>query len=218
MRAILQHTRIFLTLFALYILLAGFFVFKNSKGDVEVWFNTYNNSSLDHFFFWATYLGDGIIAFGILIGIACFYNIRKAFLITVILLLVSSLTQILKRFVFYDVYRPSVFLKDVTGLHYVEGLEIHSGNSFPSGHTTQAFCLFFLFSYYIKNRNWQYFFFLIALLAGISRVYLLQHFLIDIYFGALIGTLGSMMLLYYFNKINLLGHSSLDKPLIKLRS
>ncbi|MBC7451176.1 MAG: phosphatase PAP2 family protein [Cytophagales bacterium] len=218
MKGILQHTRIFLSLFAIYIVLAGFFVFKNTKGTVEVWLNTYNNNTLDLFFFWATYLGDGIIAIGILLAIGLFLNLRKAFTITVILLLVSAVTQVLKHFVFYDVYRPSVFLKGVTGLHYVPGLEIHSGNSFPSGHTTQAFCLFFLFSFYIKNRNWQYVFFIIALLAGISRVYLLQHFLIDIYFGAIIGTLGSILFLYYFNKINLLNYASIDKPLINIRS
>lgn len=218
MRAILQHTRIFISLFVVFIFIAGFFLFKNTKGTAEIWVNTYNNSSLDHFFYWTTYLGDGFFAVVLIILMAVFINVRKAFILTIILLLVSAITQVLKHFIFYDVYRPSVFFKDVAGLHYVSGLELHANNSFPSGHTTQAFCIFFICSYYTQNRSMQYLFFLIALLAAFSRVYLLQHFLIDIYVGAIIGTMGSIVFLYYFNKINLLKYASIDKPLIPLRS
>ncbi len=217
MKEILQQTRIFLSLFALYIILAGFFFLANTKGNIEIWLNSFHTTYLDHFFYWTTYLGDGIFAILFLITFAVLINLRKGIIITLILLAVSAVTQVLKHIVFPVSPRPSVYLKEVLHLHYVPGLEMHTSNSFPSGHTTQAFCIFFLLSFYVADKKWQYVFFSLALLAGISRVYLLQHFLIDTYAGAIIGTLGSLWLLSIFEKNKLLSTKALDKPLIPLQ-
>lgn len=217
MKEVLQQTRIFMVLFVLYIVIAGSALLVNAKGDIEIWLNGFHTIYLDHFFYWATYLGDGFFAFAFLTSYILFFHIRRGIIITVILLLVSGVTQILKHVVFPISPRPSVFLKDVPGLHYVPGLEIHTSNSFPSGHTTQAFCVFFLLSLYVSNKRWQYLFFTLALLTGISRVYLLQHFVIDTYVGAIIGTIGSFLLAVFFNKNNFLSTDTLNKPLISLR-
>jgi len=214
-KEILQQTRIFLILFVFYLLIPGFALLISAKGDFEVALNSFHTSYFDNFFYWVTYLGDGFFAALILIFILLFISVRKSLVITGILLSVSALTQILKLFVFPSSSRPIVFFKDVIQLHFVDGLEIHTSNSFPSGHTTQAFCMFFLFSFFVKNKNWNYVFFLIAALAAISRVYLLQHFLRDIYVGAIIGTLGSVLFLYLSNKYALLSNPALDLPLIK---
>jgi len=216
-KEILQQTRIYLMLFVLYIVIAGSALLVNNKGEIEIWLNGFHTIYLDHFFYWATYLGDGFFAFAFLTLYILFIHISRGIIITVILLLVSGVTQILKHIVFPVSPRPSVFLKDVPGLHYVPGLEIHTSNSFPSGHTTQAFCIFFLLSVFTMNKRWQYLFFTLALLAGISRVYLLQHFVIDTYFGAIIGTLGSFLLIAFFDKSNFLSTDALNKPLISLR-
>lgn len=217
MKDILQQTRIFLLLFAFYILIPGFTLLVTAKGEFEIWLNTFHTDFFDRFFYWATYLGDGIFATLLLLAVVLFINIRRGLLITIILLLVSGITQFLKLFVFSNENRPSVFLHDVADLHFVKDLEIHTSNSFPSGHTTQAFCLFFLISFYYKNKNMQYIFFTTALLTGLSRVYLLQHFLKDIYVGAIIGTLGSLIFLYYFEKKNILSNPRFDKPLIPIQ-
>jgi membrane-associated phospholipid phosphatase len=216
-KEILQQTRIFLVLFACYLLIPGFILLMTAKGQFEIWLNSFHTTYFDNFFYWVTYFGDGFFAAFLLIGLILFFSIRKGLIITGILLAVSVVTQVLKLFVFPTMDRPSVYLKDVLELHFVKGLEIHTSNSFPSGHTTQAFCLFFLFSYYYANRSMNYLFFLLAVLAGISRVYLLQHFLIDIYAGAVIGSLGSLILLFYVNKYNLLSSPALNKPLISIR-
>ena len=216
MKAILQQTSIFMLLFVFYLVVPGFVLLLTAKGEFEIWLNTFHTNYFDNFFYWATYFGDGIFAAIVIIGIILFVNIRKGLLTAIILLAVSAVTQILKLFVFPMEHRPSVFLKNVK-LHFVDGLEIHASNSFPSGHTTQAFCMFFLFSFFYPNKFMQYVFFVIALLAGISRVYLLQHFLRDIYVGAMIGTLGSFILLYYFEKKHFLSNPNLDKPLIQIR-
>ena len=217
MKDILQQTRIFLLLFAFYLLIPGFTLLVTAKGEFEIWLNAFHTNYFDNFFYWATYFGDGIFAAFLLLVIILLVSIRQGLIMTVILLLVSAVTQVFKLFIFPNEHRPSVFLKEITDLHFVKGLEIHTSNSFPSGHTTQAFCLFFLFSFYYKNKSMQYLFFVIAVLAGISRVYLLQHFLRDIYVGAIIGTLGSLILVYYFEKTNFISQPRLDKPLIQTR-
>lgn len=217
MKDILQKTRIFLVLFAFYIAIPGFALLTTAKGDFEIWLNSFHTIYFDNFFYWVTYFGDGIFAAIVLVFIVLFINIRKGLLITIILLTVSTVTQICKLFIFPSSPRPLAFFKDTIELHFVPNLEIHSSNSFPSGHTTQAFCIFFLFSFFVKNKNWQYLFFVIACLAAISRVYLLQHFLRDIYVGAFIGTIGSMLCLYYMNQKKMLSNPALDKPLINIR-
>ena len=217
MKEILQQTRIFLILFVFYLLIPGFTLLATAKGEFEIWLNSFHTIYFDNFFYWVTYFGDGIFAALVLIGIVLFVNIRKGLLITIILLTVSTLTQILKLFVFPRSERPLAFFKDTIELHFVPGLEIHSSNSFPSGHTTQAFCMFFLFSFFVANKSCQYIFFGIATLAAISRVYLLQHFLMDIYVGAIIGTIGSLICLLFANQKNLLSNPALNKPLINIR-
>jgi membrane-associated phospholipid phosphatase len=216
-KEILQQTRIFLILFVFYLLVPGFTLLATAKGDFEIWLNSFHTTYFDNFFYWVTYFGDGFFAALVLVFIVLFVTIRQGLLITLILLIVSIVTQILKLFVFPRSERPLAFFKDTIELHFVPGLEIHSSNSFPSGHTTQAFCMFFLFSFFVKNKSYQYLFFVIACLAAISRVYLLQHFLMDIYVGAIIGTIGSLICLQFVNQKNLLSNPALNKPLINIR-
>ena len=55
----------------------------------------------------------------------------------------------------------------------------------------------------IQNKpKWGYFFFVFAILGGYSRVYLSQHFLVDIYFGSLIGTIISIIGWQVFENLN----------------
>lgn len=217
MKEILQQTRIFLILFVFYLVVPSFTLLATAKGEFEIWLNSFHTIYFDNFFYWTTYFGDGFFAALILTFIIVFVNIRKGVLITGILLTVSALTQILKLFMFPRSVRPIAFFKDTIELHFVPDLEIHSANSFPSGHTTQAFCMFFLFSFFVKNKSYQYLFFGIASLTAISRVYLLQHFLLDIYVGAIIGTIGSLICLQFVNQKNLLSYPALNKPLINIR-
>jgi len=216
-KEILQQTRIFLILFVFYLIVPGFTLLATAKGEFEIWLNSFHTIYFDNFFYWTTYVGDGFFAVLVLMVIIVFVNIRKGLLITGILLTVSAVTQILKLFVFPRSERPLAYFKNTIELHFVPGLEIHSLNSFPSGHTTQAFCIFFLFSFFLKKKSYQYLFFVIALLAAISRVYLLQHFLMDIYVGAVIGTIGSLFCLQFINQKNLLSNPTLNKPLINIR-
>jgi membrane-associated phospholipid phosphatase len=87
----------------------------------------------------------------------------------------------------------------------VPGVELHHWGSFPSGHTTTAFMLAsFLYLVLPKKMKIHWLLMGIAFLVGISRVYLMQHFLMDIWAGALLGILSSlvsyMLVLKFFSK------------------
>jgi len=93
--------------------------------------------------------------------------------------------------------RPSTFLRDIgqaEEFNFVPGFtpgssELLTGlTSFPSGHTMSAFALFGFMSFLYESKAYDFLFFILAVAVGISRIYLGQHFLVDILGGAFCGT------------------------------
>ena len=88
-------------------------------------------------------------------------------------------------------------------LPLVEGVRMNYWLSFPSGHTTTFFVLFFsisiiLCSETIKGKNFlSLFCFLLATFGAYTRIYLSQHFALDVFAGILIASF-TTILLYYF--------------------
>jgi len=95
--------------------------------------------------------------------------------------------MVLKHGIFDQVARPIKYIANSDALHRVAGVEIHTMHSFPSGHTQTVFLLFTFLAFMCKRTYGAYFLLLLAVFVGLSRVYLLQHFFIDIWFGSLIG-------------------------------
>ena len=107
------------------------------KGSPLLFINGYHDHLYDYFFFCMTYFGDGLFSAVFLISILLFVNIRKAFVVTVTFLVVVLVIQALK-FTFVEP-RPFIYFQETQGVYYIPWLEIHKFNSFPSGHTAQAF-------------------------------------------------------------------------------
>jgi len=85
----------------------------------------------------------------------------------------------------------------------VDGVEMHSRYSFPSGHTTSVFALFTLFSFFLKKRRYAIVLFISCLLISFSRIYLSQHFLEDVLAGSLVGIFSALFIyLILYNKLN----------------
>ena len=88
-------------------------------------------------------------------------------------------------------------------LPLVEGVKMNYWLSFPSGHTTTFFVLFFSLSIIlcaenIKGKNILSFLcFLCASFGAYTRIYLSQHFALDVFVGILIAIF-STLILYYF--------------------
>jgi membrane-associated phospholipid phosphatase len=84
-------------------------------------------------------------------------------------------------------------------------------NSFPSGHTMAAFGLYAALAFYAKKWYQAFGLFFLALLVGYSRIYLSQHFLVDVIFGAMLGCLAALV---GFAGANRFTANGLDKPLL----
>ena len=88
-------------------------------------------------------------------------------------------------------------------LPLVEGVKMNLWLSFPSGHTTTFFVLFFSISIILCAENIRgknilsLLCFLLATFGAYTRIYLSQHFALDVLAGILIASF-STILLYYF--------------------
>lgn len=160
--------------------------FTVSQFNITLAINGLHNPLLDSFFYLFTHVGDGLFAAAISI---LFLLVKRGYFWSSLLCFYvpALITQFLKHMVFTNHFRPSRLMNDFTQLHYVPGVEIHSLNSFPSGHTTSAFTVFLFLALLTSNKKWGIVFLLIAALVGISRIYLLQHFFQDVLFGSFIG-------------------------------
>ena len=133
-----------------------------------------------------------------------FYRAGWATFLASNLLLTTLIVQPIKHIVHAP--RPLTWfaenMPDVS-LPLVEGVRMNHWLSFPSGHTTTFFVLFFTLSIIlcaenIKGKNILSFIcFLCASFGAYTRIYLSQHFALDIFAGILIAIL-STLLLYYF--------------------
>lgn len=169
-----------------------------SQAELFMMVNRHNTPFLDKFFYFATYLGDGVFFIVIMLILALF-SYRKAVLGVIIFLVTSLFTQLLKRAFFVDQLRPYARLRGEYELHIPAGVEPLSMNSFPSGHTTTAFSLaIFLVLVSSGKLHWAIMLGL-AIIAGYSRIYLTHHFPIDVWVGSIIGTFGTVLLYYWLN-------------------
>lgn len=148
-----------------------------------------NNSKLFDFIgvFFADYLLW--IAIGILIVLFSIKKTRWMAISAGISIVLSRLiiTEIIKRL--YSSPRPYLVLEGVRKIIS----ENHDYQSFPSGHAAIFFAL--ATAIYFFNKKWGIIGFIIALLVGISRIYVGVHWPIDILGGAMIGIVAGVIII-----------------------
>ena len=194
-------------------------ILMSDKIQLHQYFNRAVTPSYNLFFEYVTYLGDGIfvIAVGIIL---LFINVRRSLTVLVAYGLSAGFTQTIKYAFFGDADRPElVFQQQHLPLKLVENLyeEQHIHHSFPSGHATAAFALFFCLGFLAEKGSSKAIYFFLALTVAFSRVYLSQHFFEDITAGSLIAVFFSSLVcgfFYYSSASKKL--EKLDKPLYKL--
>lgn len=190
------HTLFVARLFLISLLILMAFSLVVPKGADVLWINGHHSRLLDSFFKTVTDLGNGIVFVPILIA-TLFVRYRHAVGAVTASIVHGLLVSFFKRLVFPGASRPIGEL-DNQLLHFVAGVTVHSSHSFPSGHTATAFCAAMFVALLSKNKSVSVFALVIALLVGYSRVYLLQHFLIDVAAGALIGSITSLLVWQWF--------------------
>lgn len=169
-------------------LIGLYWLIVHPKGWLVMELNALHHPHLDSLFKHSTRGGEEWA--GIALGVFLIIARERKYLIAYLISLLSmiSCVQLLKHGIFHDAIRPIAwFGEQANQLHKVEGVQIHTQNSFPSGHTSAGFFFFSYWAMCVPQHFWKVFFLFSALLVALSRVYLLQHFLEDIFVGSLIG-------------------------------
>lgn len=164
------------------------------KGKDVILINGLNTPFLDWFFATITNLGDGLVAIPILV-ICLFIRYSHAIILTGICIVNGLLVSLLKRVLYVNAGRPiSILNNDL--LHFVSGINVHSAHSFPSGHTATGFALAIFVALLFRNKTLTIVLLVLAATIGYSRIYLLQHFLLDVAAGTLIGSFSALSVYY----------------------
>ncbi len=157
--------------------------------------NSYHTFWLDVFFINYTFIGDGIFSICLIAAFLFFNKTKKQFLALLVSFLLAGLgTQIIKNI--FNAPRPKIFFEAGQYLHFIDGVSLANNYSFPSGHTATAFAIAAVLVYFINNKNQQILLLLAAALVGYSRIYLAQHFLLDVLAGAILGTISGFFGVY----------------------
>ncbi len=162
------------------------------RGNDVLWINGNHSHTMDLAMRVITNAGDGLIFVPVILILA-FVRFKFAILAAIVGAAHGLLVAIAKQVLFSGAPRPKSVLSPEL-LHFVPGVNVHAINSFPSGHTTTAFCLALLIALIFNNRTMSVLALLLALMVGYSRIYLLQHFLVDVAAGAILGSASTFII------------------------
>lgn len=168
------------------------------KNEAFLLLNTNLGRAADLFFQYFTYMGDGILWIAWLIVIIVRKCSRLLLLAGSAFVFTTMFTQVFKYIILPHEMRPPKAIIDVADIHFVKGVTLYSINSFPSGHTATAFTFMLLIALIINRRDVLLLAFIMALLVGYSRIYLGQHFPLDVGAGIAVAVCSvSVSLLIY---------------------
>lgn len=163
-----------------------------------------------------TYLGEGVLL--LLVILCCaLISFRHSLVLLGSFLISGLIAQFFKRFVFHEMSRPAKFF-DLYEIDYQLYLvpDVHqlAWRSFPSGHTATAFAVFFALALMTKSKVVQITCFILALGVAYSRIYLSQHFLMDVVGGSAIGMISAWLIWHWIKQYQA---EWLDKSVLKLK-
>jgi membrane-associated phospholipid phosphatase len=219
MRDLVNNNKTYFLLLIVFIVVGAVFLALLTKGNDILFFNAYRSPVANNFFRFATQMGEPPVY--VLLGIlALAYKFRYALLIALTGFIVLGLSHGLK--MFFAIDRPAAFfqkLERIAEVVLVDGVTLHTGaTSFPSGHTMSAFAIYSLLIFLLpKRRRIALVLFFLALLVGVSRVFLVQHFWPDVYVGALIGSALAIVVFLVQEKFVEKPDHWLDRPLFRVK-
>ncbi|HHJ50898.1 MAG TPA: phosphatase PAP2 family protein [Phaeodactylibacter sp.] len=207
----LSDNRWFFLPYAAFLLLGAILLGQWPTGHWVLQMAENRNAVTDLFFRYATKLGEAIPFFLALLWFLFKGEHKKALSTTGLALVIVSSSYGLKAL--FAQPRPLRFFHDATPpieLPPVPGTDLYSGfTSFPSGHTMAAFGLFALLAFFAQKKKTGLLFFALAMLTAISRIYLGQHFLKDVYAGSIAGSLLAILIYALHRRFPRKGSASL---------
>lgn len=187
------------------------------KPELHLLLNSYHTDVLDFFFkYYSTFAEWALYVLALLPllwkrkELTIFFaasELTSAAVIRIIKLIVSAPRPI----TYFEENFPDVVLP------LVEGVKMHHSNSFPSGHTSTFFvfftCCALLVAYQYKQKaqqnDWKRWtltslmmvgMLILAALGGYSRIYLSQHFTMDVFVGSIVGFITTCLMFYFGRK------------------
>lgn len=201
MKEFFKNNAIYLGLYLITLLSAAYFLLSYDKVLIHQMLNYWvGNAMTNAFYKYFTHVGDGVfaISLGVLV---LFFNRKKGAYVLIAYALAGVTSSLIKYFFnyvrpfhYFDYYRKQF------PLNLVDGVEMLGERSFPSGHATAAFVVFSALAFSTESKMAKVLFFIIAINAAFSRMYLSQHWLVDIFVGSLIGIVYAIILYFVFYK------------------
>lgn len=192
MKARFRSLKIYLILLGIYLSVLSVLLLILPHGSLVECFNKLHTPAADLFFKYWTWLGDGVLL-PFIVLLLCFIRYYYAVTAAVAFLITGITVQVMKRVFYSGAPRPKTFFGDNYPVNTIEGVDIHGFQSFPSGHTADAFVVAIILAFVFHKQWLQAVFFLMAVLVAVSRIYLFQHFLGDTFLGAVIGSVAGLL-------------------------
>lgn len=197
------------------IILCSCLVIKLLFSREQIYFgvNGYHYALADQLAIYATDLGSGFAMIGIVL-IVILFSYRQAFLLVTSFGITTLLVQLVKRIV--KAPRPSLYFQhDLSHIYFVKGVKMYLTNSFPSGHTVQAFTVAVVLAYTAGKKRWGFIYLLLAIAVGYSRMYLSEHFFEDVVAGSIMGTVATVIWLTIIDSKPFLHKTAWKRGLLK---
>ncbi len=201
MKDFLKNNGVYLGLYLLTIMTAAYFLLSYNKILIHEMLNYWvGNPAVNTFYKYFTHVGDGI--FAVSVGVfVLFFNRKRGAYVLIAYALAGITSSTIKYF--FNYVRPFhyfVYYRKHYTLNLVDGVDMLGERSFPSGHSTAAFVVFSALAFSTENKMAKVVFFIIALNAAFSRIYLSQHWLVDVLMGSIIGITYAILLYFIFYK------------------
>ena len=171
--------------------------FSMGKNEFFLLLNGNLGSIADYFFAIFTNAGDASLWIVALLITLFVLKQKKLWPLLLSGFVISTiLTQACKYFIFPNELRPYKAIPAKAAIHHVLFVQPLNLSSFPSGHTATAFSIYLVFCLLLPGRWWLWVGLLYGLLVGYSRVYLAQHFPLDVAAGIIVGVVTVVASLY----------------------
>jgi len=196
-KTFIHHYKALIPFLLLWFLSLYFFQFV--KGDVVLMLNKIHSSFWNIVFTKFSSIGNALSIFFFLFIVLWRFELKYLYFFVLAFFLESLIVVVCKNLIFNDLSRPYLFFKAqgvLEQINFVEGVKVSKRRSFPSGHTAYSFCMALFFALKFNQKYVSIILAICAAFVAAARMYLVQHFFIDVFAGAFVGI--SMTSLAYY--------------------
>ena len=212
MKALVKQNAIFIMLSLTLVVALGLALLYIPKGELHLLLCDRHTPARDILYRYYNHVAEWF-PYVVCVSLLLFGRLGDGLFATSAMILSALTTQLFKHIV--NAPRPVNWfagcMPDVQ-LPLVDGVKMNMWFSFPSGHTTSFFALAFVACILLNNERspiankklqiaLQILLVFLAALGGYSRIYLSQHFALDVFAGVLVGVLITMLCWTVFNRL-----------------